>query len=160
MSEFPYFLPLLISSFLWRWLERVLHGNTQHGEVWAWRETKTREGVMGNVIWEMRMFWARTKFWSLPTLLRWWLRQGREEELCYGNLEVICDDNRSLGILVGTEVSFDWLEELMRGKKVEKACCVISRRRLSLKDSEESWIWVAEIVGARENICKTGKNES
>lgn len=109
---------------------------------------------------EMRMFWARTKFWSLPTLLRWWLRQGREEELCYGNLEVICDDNRSLGILVGTEVSFDWLEELMRGKKVEKACCVISRRRLSLKDSEESWIWVAEIVGARENICKTGKNES
>lgn len=48
----------------------------------------------------------------------------------------------------------------MKVKKVEKAYCVISRRRLFLKDSEESEIWVAEIVGARENICKTGKNES
>lgn len=48
----------------------------------------------------------------------------------------------------------------MRGKKVEKACCVISRRRLSLKDRKESWIWVEEIVRSRENMCKTGKDES
>lgn len=48
----------------------------------------------------------------------------------------------------------------MKGKKVEKAFCVISRRRLSLEDRKESWIWVEEIVRSRENICKTGKEES
>lgn len=44
----------------------------------------------------------------------------------YGSLEVVCDDNRRLDIVVGAEAKFDWLEELTRGEQVEKACCATS----------------------------------
>lgn len=47
----------------------------------------------------------------------------------YGSLVVVFDnDNGSFGVTVGIEARFDWLEELMRGEKVEKACCAISRK--------------------------------
>lgn len=73
----------------------------------------------------------------------------------YGSLAVVCDnDNRSLGVVVGIEARFDWLEELIRGEKVEKACCATSRKSLSLKGAKSWWIWVEEIVRSRETLMR------
>lgn len=108
------------------WLERVTLSALEHPTVrgwvedWAWREANIDiERLLWSVIWRKprgRILWAETEFWSFPALLRRCLRAGKVT-FGYGSLEVVCDDNRHLDIVVGAEAKFVWLEELTRGER-------------------------------------------
>lgn len=111
---------------------------------WIWSETRNRpRGIGGSP--DGGLFWEGTAGKVTKT---------RKEGDLPRHLGLVHDnDSRGLGVVVGTEARFDWFEELMRGERVDKACCTTSKSRAPWRRAR-SRIWVEEGMRARKSIVK------